>query len=115
MAIDLSRSIRTDSGAYTGLSLDRTISFKTRSGKRTFRIVLYGAFNAMGLIGPENNGIVVFDDDQKQVLADQLGCETSGWCGPSRAQVELFKSMERSTWEEFRARINESKRNRYTI
>ena len=44
-------------GQYTMVSRDHKVKF----GDRTFRVVLYGAYNAFGLIGPEKNGIAVLE------------------------------------------------------
>lgn len=73
-------------GQYTMVSRDETLKF----GNRTFRVVLYGAYNAMGLIGTERNGIAVLDEDRKQVVLDGHLQEDTGAYGPSdRQMVEL--------------------------
>lgn len=73
-------------GQYTMVSRDETLKF----GNRTFRVVLYGAYNAMGLIGTENNGIAILDEDRMQVVLDGHLQEDTGAYGPSDHQmVEL--------------------------
>lgn len=64
----------------------------TRDATRTFygktlRIVLYGAYNALGLIGPEMNGIAILDEDARCVVLDGHLQEDTGYFGPSRRQV----------------------------
>ena len=51
-----------------------TTTTKTAGKKkeRTFRLAIYGAFNAYGLIGPERNGIVILDEDERAVLCDDM-------------------------------------------
>lgn len=92
------------------VSGDVTIHFVSK--KRTFRILLYGAYNAMGLIGPEMNGIAVLDEDNKCVLTDGLAREESGYFGPSRSQIKYFNELVESDWETFRTTINNSERSR---
>lgn len=89
---------------------DVTIHFVSK--KRTFRILLYGAYNAMGLIGPEMNGIAVLDEDNKCVLTDGIAQEPSGYCGPSRSQVRYFNELVEADWDTFRTTVNNSERNR---
>lgn len=60
-------------------------------------IMLSGAYNALGLIGPEMNGIVVLNDTHKAVVVDMVCQEPYGWYGsyggPSPDQIELFNLM----------------------
>jgi len=70
-------------GQYTMVSRDETLKF----GDRTFRVVLYGAYNAHGLIGTENNGIAVLDEDNVQVVLDGHFCEETGAYGATESQV----------------------------
>ena len=102
-------------GPYMGISRDETVTFKTDDGPRTFRLLLSGAYNAMGLIGSEVNGIVVLDEDKMNVLADCIWPESTGYYGPSDSQQVAFDMMKAMTWEEFRQTINKCERNRYTI
>ena len=68
---------------------------------RTFSVVVYGAFDANGLIGPEVNGILVLDEDNRSVVLDGHRRETSGYHGPSRAQVAEFERIKAMDWAEF--------------
>ena len=88
----------------------------TRDEKRgDFRIIIYAAYNAMGLIGSEGNGIAIFDDLQRRVLADELGCETSGYFGPSARQIQIFERLLACTPKEFCDYVNKSGRNRWIV
>jgi len=45
-------------GPYMGVSFDQVTVKKARRGaERRFRIIVYGAYNAFGLIGSEENGL----------------------------------------------------------
>lgn len=52
-----------------------------------------GAYNAMGLIGSEYNGIFVLDETNKNVLTDQEHPESSGYHGPSKAQWDALSRI----------------------
>ena len=80
--------------------------------KRTFRIILYGAYNAHGLIGPEFNGVAVLDEDNKRVLTDRLAQAQSGYHGPTRDQVRYFKELQDVDWDTFRDIVNTSEHSR---
>ena len=95
-------------GPYVGVSKD-TIR------PDGFRVLVYGAYNAMGLIGSEYNGIAVLDENKKAVVTDNLGRETSGYCGPSVAQLEFFDQLVAMPTDEFKRQINMSARLRYEI
>ena len=94
---------------YLGISRDQM-----RADGR-FRLLLYGALNAMGLIGPECNGIAVLDTVEKAIVCDEIGIEDTGYFGPSTAQVRLFDHLVAATDPVFRAFINSHKRSRYLI
>jgi hypothetical protein len=109
-------------GPYTGISYDQTVTItrpangrKQKASERTFRIAIYGAYNAMGLIGSECNGIVILDVDKMQVLTDEIGIISSGWFGPAKAQLELFNQLVAMPWEEFQVFVNAHPRTRYPI
>jgi hypothetical protein len=76
-------------GQYAMVSQDQTLNF----GNRTFRVVLYGAYNAFGLIGPENNGIAVLDDDRRAVVLDGHCPQGTGYFGPSDEQIAEFQRI----------------------
>jgi hypothetical protein len=85
MSIDLNKKI----GPYVGLSKDETRKFP----KLKVRIILYGAYNAMGLIGSECNGIVILNDTKRQVVLDEHCRISSGWFGPDNSQIAEFNRI----------------------
>ena len=94
-------------GPYTSVSRDET--------RGNYRILLYGAFNAFGLIGSEYNGICVLDEKNRAVVADNICCEDSGYFGPSKAQVAAFEKMLKCNKKEFVKIVNSAPRLRYPI
>ena len=82
---------------------------------RHYRVVIYGAYNAGGIIGPELNGIGVLCEDDKTVVADNICRENSGYFGPSRRQVEEWRRIVEADTEEFKKTVNSSPRLRYSI
>jgi hypothetical protein len=102
-------------GPYIGVQKDEKV-VKTLDGKeRTFRLLLYGAYNAFGLIGSESNGVVVLDEDNLCVIADEIACEPSGYFGASEKQRRAFEVLKTSTSLEFRALVNAQRRIRHEI
>lgn len=59
--------------------------------------MLYGAYNALGLIGPERNGLAILNDTRKMVVLDGAFAEDYGWYpgyrGPSKRQLEAFNAL----------------------
>lgn len=100
-----------DVGPYSFVSRDtvRTV------GTQQFRIVVYGAYNALGLVGSESNGIAILLEEPPAVVADEIGCESSGYSGPSTAQLALFETLRTCSSEEFRAEVNKAPRLRNRI
>lgn len=94
-------------GPYVGVSRD------VRRGR--YRILVYGAYNACGLIGSEHNGICVLDDQRMQVVADRMVQISSGYHGPSQMQLTALEHMLTCSSEKFANYINSSGRNRYDI
>lgn len=97
---------------YMGIVYDRRVSFG--KGKK-FRVCIYQAYNAYGLIGSEYNGIVVFDESKMQVLCDEISREPTGYFGASAHQVQSAEQLVNTDWETFRATINTHKNHRYEI
>lgn len=91
-----------------GISEDRI-----RDGR--FRVILYGAYNALGLIGSEDNGIAVLDNEKMQVLLDRECCESSGYFGPSAKQTARFWHIVHMPEDAFVKFVNGHPRARYTI
>lgn len=94
-------------GPYVGVSRD------VKRGR--YRILVYGAYNAMGLIGSEHNGICVLDDQDLRVVADRLAQVSSGYYGPSPLQIKAFEHLLTCSPQKFADYINRSGRNRFDI
>lgn len=84
-------------GQYTMVFRDETLTFNGRS----FRVVLYGAYNAMGLIGTENNGIAILDETRMQVVLDGHCPQETGAFGPSDDQMVEWRRICRMDAEAF--------------
>lgn len=85
-------------GPYLGVFLDEVITKELANGlKRNFRLIGHRAYNANGLMGSEYNGLVVLDQDAKQVLVDKLCQQSSGYSEalePAvRKEVDALKRM----------------------
>jgi hypothetical protein len=98
-------------GPYVGISRDKIV----KKGKTRFRLLLYGAYNAFGLIGSEHNGICVLNEDDKNVVSDGILSVDSGYFGPAKVQLDLFDKMVKMKASEFRELVNSSDNLRYTI
>lgn len=77
-----------------------------------YRILLSGAYNAMGLVGTEYNGIAVLDERSKSVVTDCIGRQASGWYygqdgGPGERVTKLFEVLKQASPEDFTAQVNE--------
>jgi len=73
-------------------------------GGRTFTVVMAGAYDAGGLIGPEHNGLVVIDADNANVVLDGHMREGSGYHGPSlRQKAEFVRVAGITDWKSFTA------------
>lgn len=90
-------------GQYAMVSRERTLKFENRK----FRVVLYGAYDAFGLIGPEKNGIAVLDEDKMVVVLDGHCPQDNGYYGPSEKQVVEFDRICSLSREEFVKFCNE--------
>jgi hypothetical protein len=109
----------TNVGPYTGVSEDFVRTFRVsvngKPSKISFRILLYGAYNAMGLIGSECNGICILCEEPKAVITDEVGRSASGYFGPSQEQLELVEKIKTMTWTQFRTFVNSCGRLRHKI
>jgi len=92
-------------GPYMGVVED---SIKTFRDGRNFRVLLYGAYNAMGLIGCEHNGIAILDEDNKRVVTDRIGGIDTGYFGPSQFQRDEFARVIALDDEAFVILVNSS-------
>jgi hypothetical protein len=103
-------------GPYTGILFDEKVKMKTPKGKvRTFRILIYQAFNAMGLIGSEMNGVLILDVDFKKVICDEIEKQSSGYNGASAAQVEMAENLVKMGWTMFVKFVNGHPRARFHL
>lgn len=89
-----------DVGPFMGVTLDKTVEFE---GHGKFRVIMYRAYNAHGLIGTENNGVAVLDEDQMDVVCDMI---------PREKYLELTVNP---LWPEFQDIVNSSNRLRRRI
>lgn len=103
----ISRSI----GPFVGVSKD---AIRSVCGEN-YRLLMYAAYNAFGLIGYEKNGVAVLSEDRKEVVCDELGCTSSGYYGATKAQLEMFEKLLTCPDAEFRELVNSSERSRYPI
>ena len=84
--------------------------------ERRFTMLISGAFNAMGLIGSEYNGIVILDDDRMHVLLDRhLENPNGGYHGPSQTQLAEYDRIQKMDWQQFREFVNANSRKRYGL
>ena len=90
------------------------VAERTINGEQ-FRILLYGAYNAMGLIGYESNGVAVISLTNRSVVVDELAKEDSGYFGASEKQKAFFEKMRTCDASEFRSIVNSSSRCRNAI
>lgn len=81
-------------------------------GKRTFRLVMYRAYNAMGLIGYENNGIAVLDEDRMAVVVDGITPAVSGYSMPTPQQTLAWQMLTTCSWSEFQEFCDNHKNSR---
>jgi hypothetical protein len=102
-----------DVGPYTMVWRDEILTF----GEQQFRVIIYGAFNAFGLIGPEINGIAILDETRLVVVADKIANQNSGYFGPSLLQESIVDSLIGFDAQSFASFINALPpgRARYTV
>lgn len=99
-------------GPYVNVQGDYIKQFKNG---RKFRIAIYGAFDAYGLIGSEKNGILVLDENNKQVLCDEICKADSGYFGATEQQRCAYFKLKMMKWPKFQQFINDHERSRYAI
>lgn len=103
-------------GSNTVGPFERVTGDKIRDfGQEKYRILIYGAYNAMGLVGSESNGIAVLSEDRSNVVCDELCCEPEKRSGSSAIQTEMFNKLLICSEAEFRSIVNGSARSRYII
>lgn len=98
-------------GPYMGVVKDETRQFK--DGPK-LRFIMYRAYNAMGLIGSECNGIVVLNEDKMNVVADEIAKADSGYSMPTQVQLQVWEVFTKTgSWTAVRNLIASSRRCRY--
>ena len=99
-------------GPFVGVSRDEIM---TLMDGRKYRVVLYCAYSAHGLIGTEFNGVAVLDEQRKQVLLDSHFQIDTGYFGATPSQEAEHARIMDMTDSEFVAFVNNHSRRRYTI
>ena len=99
-------------GPFMGVSCEHSRTYKNGI---TLRFIIYSAYNAFGLIGPESNGIAVLCENDKAVVCDEIEKQSSGYYGPSKSQVETLKTMLDMSWDQVTKFINAQHRARYPL
>jgi hypothetical protein len=100
-------------GQFTGVDFDEQLTlFVGEGGYRTFRIITYQAYNAMGLIGSEMNGVAILDEERREVLAADIAKEPSGFYGVSKRQWEKAHEIMLMVWGELQVTIREAEKAR---
>lgn len=97
---------------YMGVQYDVQIAF---AKDKVFRLATYQAYNAMGLIGSECNGVVMFDDVRKSVVFDEAFKISSGWSGANPLAFDAIDGLCRLDWANFQKLVNAQSRLRSPI
>ena len=97
---------------FTGVQFEKDITFCVNGKDRHFHLFTYQAYDAMGLIGPEMNGVAICDADKRQVLCDGIKKQDSGYFGASQTQVDELELIAKMDWEQFKAYVNACPRRR---
>ena len=77
-----------------------TKTFETGGTPRSFTVLVSTAYDA-GIVGPEVNGIAVFDNDTRSVVLDRHMQQSSGYFGPSEAQKSEMARIMAMDWTAF--------------
>lgn len=97
-------------GPFTGVEFDAQRQVCVGGAVRHFRIVAYEAYNACGLIGPEQNGVAILDEDHKQVVCDQLWQADSGYFGLAKDVIAKAKALSETLDADFIRTVGASPR-----
>ena len=95
-------------GQFMGVRSERRR--KILGGKVEVSMFVYCAYNAMGLIGSEMNGVAVLDETGLSVVTDGLARAESGYSCPTPEQLALLDRMETCSEDELREIILSSPR-----
>ena len=91
---------------FIGVEHEFLKTLKVGKKTRRFRVFTYQAYSAFGLIGPENNGVAICDEDRNCVVIDELEAQDSGYFGASRQQIELLQRLAAMSQDDFIAFVN---------
>lgn len=67
--------------------------FRRRAGKHIFVVGFATAYNALGLIGSEKNGIFVLNETKRDVVLDEHLRIDTGWFGPQPPHLAELKRL----------------------
>lgn len=70
-------------------------------GGRHFSVIVAGAYNVGGGIVPERNGVVILDENNRQVVLSSHKQVDSGYHGPAASQMAEAKRIVNLPWAEF--------------
>lgn len=99
-------------GPLAGVTHRRVRRFAGGGEVRTFYVVLHMAYNALGLIGTEHNGVAVLDADERDILMSTHCNTSSGYFGPTQIQIDEWDRVCRMTYVELKAFVNSHPRRR---
>ncbi len=102
-------------GPLVGITHRKKVQFDDGRETRTFTVVIHGAYDALGLIGSECNGVGVLDEDNKQVVLDQHLRQGSGYFGPTQAQIDEWGRVCGLSYQAFREFVNANHRSRISL
>ena len=97
-------------GPFTGIAFDAQRQVLVNGAVRRFRIVAYEAYNACGLIGPEQNGVAVLDEDHKAIVCDQLWQADTGYFGLNPDVLTKAKALSETLDADFIRTVGASPR-----
>lgn len=97
---------------FTGVQFEKEVTFHVNGKDRHFHLFTYQAFDAMGLIGCEMNGVAIADADKRQILCDEIKKQGTGYFGASQEQVDEMERISKMDWEMFKGYVNASPRRR---
>jgi hypothetical protein len=102
---------------YVPVENDKVVQYE---GGQKLRFIVYGAYNAMGLIGTESNGVAILNENELNVVADEIGKTGSFVFSNSNIQVpknlkNIFNELTSMTFEQVKAYVNSTHRRRYSL
>lgn len=102
---------------YMYVTEDKTVEYP--NGEK-LRYIIYGAYNAMGLIGTEHNGIAILNESKVDVVCDNIGQGDSFAFNPSNISIpkrlkDKFETLVSLPFEEIKEFVNNHQRSRYSL